>query len=223
MMTLFFNPDVVTDWDVASRSDTARYAKYFWGLLDRGVYMPCSQYRSAVHLRRPSRVRYRCDGRGCGRGVRRRDLGLDLDLGFGFRHSCELGYLEIRHSSALLGIARPIVVRAAVARCPCAHLPGGRANPVGPTVTAWGDQQAGSARTLAGNGGVWQPGQCWSGQDQSGVPTACQVGRGRRPDRTRRPAMSRPWHAGTSRRTVADAGRPSVHRRTTSGAGVARR
>ena len=53
MMTLFFNPAVVTDWDVASRSDTARYARYFWGLIDRGVYMPCSQYEalfvSAAH------------------------------------------------------------------------------------------------------------------------------------------------------------------------------
>ena len=53
MMTLFFNPDVVTDWEVASRSDTARYGKYFWGLLERGVYMPCSQYEalfiSAAH------------------------------------------------------------------------------------------------------------------------------------------------------------------------------
>ncbi len=53
MMTLFFNPDVVTDWEVASRSDTARYGTYFWGLIERGVYMPCSQYEalfiSAAH------------------------------------------------------------------------------------------------------------------------------------------------------------------------------
>ena len=53
MMTFFFNPAVVTDWEVASRSDTARYSKYFWGLLERGVYMPCSQYEalfiSAAH------------------------------------------------------------------------------------------------------------------------------------------------------------------------------
>ncbi|MHB0959038.1 MAG: glutamate-1-semialdehyde 2,1-aminomutase [Pirellulaceae bacterium] len=53
MLTLFFNPDRVTDWDVARRSDTARYGKYFWGLIERGVYMPCSQYEalfiSAAH------------------------------------------------------------------------------------------------------------------------------------------------------------------------------
>ncbi|MBW8883644.1 MAG: glutamate-1-semialdehyde 2,1-aminomutase [Planctomycetia bacterium] len=53
MLTLFFNPQQPTDWDSASKSDTAKYAKYFWGLLDRGIYMPCSQYEalfvSAAH------------------------------------------------------------------------------------------------------------------------------------------------------------------------------
>jgi glutamate-1-semialdehyde 2,1-aminomutase len=53
MLTLFFNAARPTDWDSASKSDTARYAKYFWGLLDRGIYMPCSQYEalfvSAAH------------------------------------------------------------------------------------------------------------------------------------------------------------------------------
>ena len=53
MLTLFFNRQKPTDWDTASQSDTARYAKYFWGLIDRGIYMPCSQYEalflSAAH------------------------------------------------------------------------------------------------------------------------------------------------------------------------------
>ena len=53
MMTLFFNPDPVTNWDIAAKCDTERFAKYFWGLIDRGVYMPCSQYEalfiSAAH------------------------------------------------------------------------------------------------------------------------------------------------------------------------------
>ncbi len=53
MLTFFFNPQKPTDWDTASQSDTARYGKYFWGLLDRGIYMPCSQYEalfvSAAH------------------------------------------------------------------------------------------------------------------------------------------------------------------------------
>jgi glutamate-1-semialdehyde 2,1-aminomutase len=53
MLTLFFNPTPVTDWRQARNCDTARFAKYFWGLLERGVMMPCSQYEalfvSAVH------------------------------------------------------------------------------------------------------------------------------------------------------------------------------
>lgn len=53
MMTLFFNPNPVTDWDGAAKCDTDRFAKYFWALADRGVYMPCSQYEalfvSAAH------------------------------------------------------------------------------------------------------------------------------------------------------------------------------
>lgn len=46
MMTLFFNPDRVTDWDVANRSDRAKFGRYFWGLIERGVYMPCSQFEA---------------------------------------------------------------------------------------------------------------------------------------------------------------------------------
>ena len=53
MMTLFFNEFNVVDWETAALSDTKRYAKFFWGLLERGVYLPCSQYEalfvSAAH------------------------------------------------------------------------------------------------------------------------------------------------------------------------------
>ena len=53
MMTLFFNPEPVQDWGGASRCDTGQFGKYFWGLADRGVYMPCSQFEalfiSAAH------------------------------------------------------------------------------------------------------------------------------------------------------------------------------
>jgi glutamate-1-semialdehyde 2,1-aminomutase len=47
MITLFFNPDPVTDYDVARRSDTARFARFFWAMMDRGVYLPCSQFEAA--------------------------------------------------------------------------------------------------------------------------------------------------------------------------------
>ncbi len=46
MMTLFFTAGPVSDWESASRSDTKGFARYFWGLLDRGVYMPCSQFEA---------------------------------------------------------------------------------------------------------------------------------------------------------------------------------
>jgi glutamate-1-semialdehyde 2,1-aminomutase len=53
MMTLFFAAEPVTDWNTASRSDTTRFARYFWAMLDRGIYLPCSQYEalfvSAAH------------------------------------------------------------------------------------------------------------------------------------------------------------------------------
>ena len=53
MMTLFFNNGPVTDWDSASKSNTQKFSRYFWGLIERGVYMPCSQFEalfvSAAH------------------------------------------------------------------------------------------------------------------------------------------------------------------------------
>lgn len=47
MWTLFFNTRPVADYDVARESDTARFARFFWGMLERGVYLPCSQYEAA--------------------------------------------------------------------------------------------------------------------------------------------------------------------------------
>jgi len=53
MVTLFFNDSDVNDWNAASQCNTARYARYFWGMMDRGIYLPCSQYEalfvSAAH------------------------------------------------------------------------------------------------------------------------------------------------------------------------------
>lgn len=46
MLTVFFNPNPATDWTTASHSDTGRYARYFWGLIERGIYMPCSQFET---------------------------------------------------------------------------------------------------------------------------------------------------------------------------------
>ncbi|MFN6162425.1 MAG: glutamate-1-semialdehyde 2,1-aminomutase [Planctomycetota bacterium] len=46
MMTLFFNDAAVTDWPTADRSDRRRFSQYFWGLIERGIYMPCSQFEA---------------------------------------------------------------------------------------------------------------------------------------------------------------------------------
>jgi len=46
MFTLFFNPDRVTSYAVASECDTERFGKYFWGMLERGHYLPCSQFEA---------------------------------------------------------------------------------------------------------------------------------------------------------------------------------
>jgi glutamate-1-semialdehyde 2,1-aminomutase len=47
MWTLFFNPEMVADYDIARKSDTARFARFFWAMMDRGVYLPCSQFEAA--------------------------------------------------------------------------------------------------------------------------------------------------------------------------------
>jgi glutamate-1-semialdehyde 2,1-aminomutase len=49
MWTLFFNAGPVTDYESAKRSDTARFGRFFWALMDRGVYLPCSQFEAAFN------------------------------------------------------------------------------------------------------------------------------------------------------------------------------
>ncbi len=51
MMTLFFNADPVLDWSGADQSDRQAFARYFWGLIDEGVYMPCSQFEALFFSR----------------------------------------------------------------------------------------------------------------------------------------------------------------------------
>jgi glutamate-1-semialdehyde 2,1-aminomutase len=47
MWTLFFTGTPVTNLDSAKTSDTDRFARFFWGMMDRGVYLPCSQFEAA--------------------------------------------------------------------------------------------------------------------------------------------------------------------------------
>jgi glutamate-1-semialdehyde 2,1-aminomutase len=47
MWTLFFAAAPITDLESATRSDTACFARFFWAMMDRGVYLPCSQFEAA--------------------------------------------------------------------------------------------------------------------------------------------------------------------------------
>ncbi len=47
MFTFFFTDQPVTDYESAKRSDTARFAKFFRAMLDRGIYLAPSQFEAA--------------------------------------------------------------------------------------------------------------------------------------------------------------------------------
>jgi glutamate-1-semialdehyde 2,1-aminomutase len=46
MFTLFFTEGPVRDYFSAKMSDTKRFAKFFIGMLDQGIYLPPSQYEA---------------------------------------------------------------------------------------------------------------------------------------------------------------------------------
>src|SRR5262249_37899411 len=47
MWTLFFTGTPVVDLATAKTSDVARFGRFFWAMIDRGVYLPCSQFEAA--------------------------------------------------------------------------------------------------------------------------------------------------------------------------------
>ncbi|HVW12036.1 MAG TPA: glutamate-1-semialdehyde 2,1-aminomutase [Bryobacteraceae bacterium] len=53
MMTWFFTPAPVTDYDTAKHSETSRFRQFFHAMIERGIYLPPSQFEaqfvSAVH------------------------------------------------------------------------------------------------------------------------------------------------------------------------------
>jgi len=53
MMTWFFTDQPVTDYETAKKSNTTRFGKFFHAMLERGIYLPPSQYEalfvSAAH------------------------------------------------------------------------------------------------------------------------------------------------------------------------------
>ena len=53
MFTWFFQPGPVSDWETAAKSDTQAFARFHRGMLERGIYLPPSQFEamflSAAH------------------------------------------------------------------------------------------------------------------------------------------------------------------------------
>ncbi len=46
MFCLYFSAEPVTDYASAKRSDTARFARFFWHMLEGGIYLPPSQFEA---------------------------------------------------------------------------------------------------------------------------------------------------------------------------------
>jgi glutamate-1-semialdehyde 2,1-aminomutase len=49
MWTVFFTEHPVTDWESASACDTKRFARWHRAMLERGIYLPPSQFEAAFH------------------------------------------------------------------------------------------------------------------------------------------------------------------------------
>jgi glutamate-1-semialdehyde 2,1-aminomutase len=46
MLTPFFSDFEILDYASAQQADTHRYARFFWGMLERGIYLPPSQFEA---------------------------------------------------------------------------------------------------------------------------------------------------------------------------------
>jgi glutamate-1-semialdehyde 2,1-aminomutase len=49
MWTIFFSAERVTHYASAGRADTGRFGRFFWSMMDRGFYLPCSQFEAAFN------------------------------------------------------------------------------------------------------------------------------------------------------------------------------
>jgi glutamate-1-semialdehyde 2,1-aminomutase len=47
MFTWFFTPGPVTDWASATKCDTEAFGRFFRAMLDKGIYLPPSQFEAA--------------------------------------------------------------------------------------------------------------------------------------------------------------------------------
>jgi len=66
MFCTYFTDSEVTDYETAKQSDTARFGRFFSGMLDRGIYLAPSQFEagfisiahSAADINRTIKVAY---------------------------------------------------------------------------------------------------------------------------------------------------------------------
>jgi glutamate-1-semialdehyde 2,1-aminomutase len=72
MFTWFFTDQPVTDYESAKRSDTARFGRFFRGMLERGIYLAPSQFEaafvSAAHTEEDIRETIAAAGEACSAG-----------------------------------------------------------------------------------------------------------------------------------------------------------
>lgn len=47
MITFFFHDGPIANYEQARACDTKRFARFFWEMLARGIYLPCSQFEAA--------------------------------------------------------------------------------------------------------------------------------------------------------------------------------
>ena len=47
LLTVFFSPEIITDYTSACRCDTVIFARFFRAMLDEGIYWPPSQFEAA--------------------------------------------------------------------------------------------------------------------------------------------------------------------------------
>jgi glutamate-1-semialdehyde 2,1-aminomutase len=47
MFTWFFTADAVSNWNLASKCNTAAFGRFFRAMLDAGIYLPPSQFEAA--------------------------------------------------------------------------------------------------------------------------------------------------------------------------------
>ena len=65
MFTFFFSSRPVTDWESAKQCDTARFAKFFHFLLERGSYIAPSQFEAGFVSAAHSDEDIRCTAAAC--------------------------------------------------------------------------------------------------------------------------------------------------------------